>query len=84
VPDNFSTEKLHLERIHNEVKIDTITPSPRKGPARQNKKNGPEEKKSVTDALLSKIQRDDYSKFNKSSMVIKFASVEDKEKVLRP
>lgn len=44
--------------------------------------NQPTRLKSVTDALLMKIKKESYSKFNKSSMLIKFASQQDKEAVL--
>ena len=44
--------------------------------------NEPSRMKSVTDALLLKINKESYSKFNKSSMLIKFASKKDKEAVL--
>lgn len=40
--------------------------------------------KSVTEALLLKIKKESYSKFNKSSMLIKFATKEDKQAVLSP
>jgi hypothetical protein len=44
--------------------------------------NEPSRLKSVTEALLLKIKKENYSKFNKSSMLIKFASQQDKEAVL--
>jgi hypothetical protein len=44
--------------------------------------NEPSKIKSVTEALLHKIKKESYSKFNKSSMIVKFASKEDKEAIL--
>lgn len=40
--------------------------------------NEPSRIKCVTEALLLKIKKENYSKFNKSSMLIKFASKKDK------
>lgn len=97
VPERFTDKNVHMERIVRTVDIDEFT-APNTAVAaavakkgKRTKKsefdsvpleNEPHRRKSVTEALLLKIKKESYSKFNKSSMLLKFASRQDKEAVL--
>jgi hypothetical protein len=83
---------VRIERVVTNVPLD-VTPSKGSKKVRSQRsskskidevplENKPSKIKSVTEALLHKIKKESYSKFNKSSMIVKFASKEDKAAVL--
>lgn len=90
MPDEFSNKNAQIEKTMKDVDIEELTKSKSTEKAKRSIRkfksnindvpleNQPARLKSVTDALLLKIKKESYSKFNKSSMLIKFASQQDK------
>lgn len=70
-PNPFEKKKRFVERSKSKSKFHDVP-----------LENEPSRMKSVTEALLHKIKKENYSKFNKSSMLIKFGSRKDKETIL--
>lgn len=90
VPDNYK-EEGRMEKVYNTIKIENLL-SKSKKKEKKNKIDMDYEEDEVAfqlppsnaDFILSKMKTESFLKYNKSSMIIKFSTVQDKDKIVTP